>query len=69
MNFFNNDWQIYRLMPTYCGNKEFLQSVGLKIQSVNNSNILDKLVSKIVLRFESKEKVDENVLEYPPREP
>ena len=56
-------------MPTYCGNKEFLQSVELKIQSVNNSNILDKLVSKIVLRFESKEKVDENVLEYPPREP
>ena len=56
-------------MPTYCGNKEFLQSVGLKIQSVNNSNILDKLVLKIVLHFESKENVDENVLEYPPREP
>ena len=58
-------------MQMYCDDKEFVQSVRLKIGSVDlgdTNNIVDRPVSKVVLLLESKE-VDKKVLESLPREP
>ena len=70
-NTIRNDWQMCRVMKTYCNEKGFVRSVRLKIGSVDQggrNNIVDRPVSKVVLFLESEE-VDENVLETPPRKP
>ena len=71
-NTIRNDWQMCRVMQTYCDEKGFVQSVRLKIRSVDQADInsnVDGPVSKVALLLESEEEVDENVLESPPREP
>ena len=71
-NTIRNDWQMCRVMQTYCDEKGFVQSVRLKIRSVDQADInsnVDRPVSKVALLLESEEEVDENVLESPPREP
>ena len=70
-NTIRNDWQIFRVMQTYCDDKGFVRSVRLKFWSVDlvdSNNIVDRPVSKVVLLLESEE-VDEKVLESPPGEP
>ena len=71
-NTVRNDWQICRVMQTYYDDKGFVQSIRLKIGNVEpagSNNIVDRPVSKVVLLLESKENVEENVLEFPPRKP
>ena len=70
-NTIRNDWQMYRVMQAYCDEKGFVRSVRLKIESINQTdrnNIVDRLVSKVVLLLESEE-VDEKVLESAPKKP
>ena len=70
-NTIKDDWPMCRVMETYCDEKGFVQSVTLKIGSVDQAgrnNIADRPVSKVVLLLEGKE-VDENVLQSPPMEP
>ena len=70
-NTISNDWQMCRVMQTYCDEKGSVQSVRLKIGSVNQTgrnNIGDRPISKVVLLLESDE-VDEKVHESPPWEP
>ena len=71
-NTVRNDWQICRVMQTYYDEKGFFQSLRLKIGNVEpagSNNIVNRPVSKVVLLLESKENVEENVLEFPPRKP
>ena len=68
-NTIRNNWQMRRVIQTHCDEKGFVQSVRLKIGSVDQAgrnNIVDR--PKVVLLLESEE-VDEKVLESPPREP
>ena len=70
-NTIRNDWQMNRVMQAYCDEKGFVRSVRLKIESINQTdrnNIVDRLVSKVVLLLESEE-VDEKVLESAPKKP
>ena len=45
-----NDWQMCRVMETYCDEKELMRSVRLKIRSVDqavSNNIVDRPMSKV----------------------
>ena len=56
-NTIRNDWQMYRVMQAYCGEKGFVRNVRLKIESINQTdrnNIVDRPVSKVVLLLEVK---------------
>ena len=73
-NTIRNDWQICRVMQTYCVGKGFVQSIRLKLGNVDladSNNIVDRPVSKVLLLLESEEEeeVDEKVLEFLPKEP
>ena len=65
-NTIRTDWQMCRVMETYCDEKGFARSVRLKIGTVDQAgrnNIVDRPVSKVLC-----EEVDENVLESPSME-
>ena len=59
-----NDWQMCTVMQTYCDEKGLVQSVRLRIGSVDQAgrnNIVDRPLSKFVLLLVS-ENVFENLL-------
>ena len=70
-NTIRNDWHTCTFMETYCDEKEFVRSVRLKTESVNQAgrnNIVDRPVSKVALLLEIEE-TDENMLDSLPMEP